>query len=65
MNLNFIYQQWKKRQLLGFVFGAVMLVTFSFEDTLETQMGVTLFAFFYFLFQNDFNFLPRHVKTTH
>lgn len=65
LNLNFIHQQWKKRQLLGFVFGTVMLVTFSFEDTLETQMGVTLFAFFYFLFQNDFNFLPRYVKTAH
>ena len=34
----------------GFIFWTIMFVTFFFEDTLETQTGLTLFAFFLALF---------------
>ena len=36
--------------LYGFIFWTIMFVTFFFEDTLETQTGLTLFAFFLALF---------------
>lgn len=48
--LKFIVQQWKWNQWIGFLFGIIALVTFFFEDTLESQMGITLFAFFYAVF---------------
>jgi hypothetical protein len=48
--LKFIVQQWKWKQWMGFLFGIIALVTFFFEDTLESQMGITLFAFFYAVF---------------
>ena len=38
--------QIQHKQLLGFIFMILMLVTFFFEDTLETQTGITLFSFF-------------------
>ena len=42
--------QLRHNQLIGFVFLVIMIVTFFFEDTLETQTGITLFAFFSALF---------------
>ena len=48
--LKFIIQQWKWQQWVGFLFGLIALVTFLFEDTLESQMGITMFAFFYAVF---------------
>jgi O-antigen ligase len=48
--LKFILQQVKWKQWVGLLFGCIVLVTFLFEDTLESQMGITLFAFFYSLF---------------
>jgi hypothetical protein len=48
--LKFIIQQFKWQQWVGFLFGCIALVTFLFEDTLESQMGITLFAFFYAVF---------------
>jgi hypothetical protein len=48
--LKFIIQQFKWQQWVGFLFGLIALVTFLFEDTLESQMGITLFAFFYAVF---------------
>ena len=48
--LKFIIQQWKWKQWIGFLFGIIALVTFLFEDTLESQMGITMFAFFYAVF---------------
>jgi O-antigen ligase len=48
--LKFILQQWKWKQWVGLLFGCIVFVTFLFEDTLESQMGITLFAFFYSLF---------------
>jgi len=46
MMISFIKIQVDNRHLMGFLFIFVMLVTFFFEDTLETQTGVTLFSFF-------------------
>lgn len=34
----------------GFIFWTIILVSFLFEDTLETQTGITMFAFFIALF---------------
>ncbi len=48
--LKFIIQQIKWQQAVGMLFGIIALVTFLFEDTLESQMGITLFAFFYAVF---------------
>jgi len=48
ITILFIYlkAQLQYGQILGFVFMTLMMVTFLFEDTLETQTGITLFAFF-------------------
>ncbi|MEN9744009.1 MAG: hypothetical protein RLZZ65_1814 [Bacteroidota bacterium] len=46
----FLRQQWQYRQLFGFLFGLVIALSFLIEDGLETQMGLTLFAFFYALY---------------
>ena len=48
--LKFILQQWRWKQWVGFIFACIAFVTFMFEDTLESQMGITLFAFFYSVF---------------
>ncbi|MBI1836525.1 MAG: O-antigen ligase family protein [Flavobacteriia bacterium] len=50
INISFLIQQIKEQQIMGIVFGAIMIVTFLFEDTIETQLGITIFAFFYGLF---------------
>jgi hypothetical protein len=42
--------QWRNEQWIGLVFMGIFLVTFFVEDTLETQTGVTFFAFFYAIF---------------
>jgi ABC-type phosphate transport system permease subunit len=42
--------QIQRQNLSGFIFWTIMLVTFLFEDTLETQTGITMFAFFIALF---------------
>lgn len=46
----FLVQTLKYRNILAFCFGIIALVTFLFEDTLETQAGITFFSFFYALF---------------
>lgn len=46
----FLKQQWQYRQLFGFLFGLVIAFSFLIEDGLETQMGLTLFAFFFALY---------------
>ncbi|MFM6946932.1 MAG: O-antigen ligase family protein [Flavobacteriales bacterium] len=43
----YLKQQWNYRQLQGFLFGLVFVCSFLIEDGLETQMGITMFAFFY------------------
>ena len=47
---NFLKFQLKNKSLLGFLFICVTIITFIFEDSLETQMGVSFFAFFFALF---------------
>lgn len=49
IGLLFIYlkQQWHYGQVQGFLFGLVLAFSFLIEDGLETQMGLTIFAFFY------------------
>jgi len=53
---NFLRFQLKNQSLFGFLFICVAIITFIFEDTLETQMGVSFFAFFFALFS-------RKIKT--
>lgn len=43
----YLKQQWNYRQIQGFLFGLVFAFSFLIEDGLETQMGLTMFAFFY------------------
>ena len=47
---NFLKFQLKNKSFLGFLFICVTIITFIFEDSLETQMGVSFFAFFFALF---------------
>lgn len=46
----FLKQAFNKSHFLALSFGLVALITFLFEDTLETQAGITFFVFFYSLF---------------
>lgn len=46
----FLIQTVKNKNKLALCFGLIALVTFLFEDTLETQAGITFFSFFYALF---------------
>jgi hypothetical protein len=52
IQLAFFRQQWNSKNLLGLLFIVIAAVTFLFEDTLETQMGITYFSLFYALFSN-------------
>jgi O-antigen ligase len=45
--LLFIKQQLHYKQLQGFIIGLSILLTLLIEDGLETQMGLTIFAFFF------------------
>ena len=50
MILYFLTTHWKNRSFLPVMFILVACSTFLIEDTLETQIGATFFAFFYGLF---------------
>lgn len=50
MNISFLVQQINERNLVGIMFILIAMSTFLIEDTLETQMGVSFFAFFYGIF---------------
>jgi hypothetical protein len=52
MQQGFFKQQLKSKNILGLFFILISAVTFLFEDTLETQMGITYFSLFYALFSN-------------
>jgi hypothetical protein len=52
IQLVFFKTQLKTRNILGVFFILIAGVTFLFEDTLETQMGITYFTLFYALFSN-------------
>ena len=43
----YLKQQWSYRQIQGYLFGLVFAFSLLIEDGLETQMGLTMFAFFY------------------
>jgi O-antigen ligase len=45
--LLFIKQQLQYRQLQGLLIGISLALTLFIEDGLETQMGLTIFAFFF------------------
>jgi hypothetical protein len=47
---TFFKRQLKIKNILGIFFILIASVTFLFEDTLETQMGITFFTLFYALF---------------
>ncbi len=46
----FLRYNFRHRELVGVLFAAAFICSFFMEDTLETQMGVTAFAFFFGLF---------------
>lgn len=48
--IHFLRFQLVQKNVLGIMFILVAISTFFIEDTLETQLGVTFFAFFYGLF---------------
>jgi len=50
MIVRFLNIQWRAHYFPGFVFILISIVTFLVEDSLETQMGVTFFAYFFALF---------------
>lgn len=50
MQSYFLYVFSVKKEIVPLLFGLIILSSFFFEDTLETQMGVTFFAFFYSFF---------------
>lgn len=52
--IGILYQFWKvaktQKEVLALLFLTIACLSFMVEDTLETQMGVTFFAFFFGLF---------------
>lgn len=50
MQCYLLYSSIVKKAIVQLLFGLIILSSFFFEDTLETQMGVTFFAFFYSFF---------------
>jgi len=49
----FVKKQIQNKQLIGLVFSAIVISTFFMEDTLETQTGITFYAFFYGYFSME------------
>ncbi len=60
MLLRFFKIQRSAHYFPGLVFILISMVTFLIEDSLETQMGVTFFAYFYALFMT-----PQELEPTH
>jgi len=50
---TFLRFQWNNQNMIGVMFILVAFGTFFFEDTLETQMGITFFALFYAFFSRQ------------
>lgn len=46
IHIVFIRIQWKNKNLLGFFFAGIILISYLSEDTLETLVGVTFFSLF-------------------
>jgi hypothetical protein len=51
--IRFLKHCFQRKHLIGFTFMLVAAATFLLEDTLETQMGASFFAFFYGLFLSE------------
>lgn len=60
MLLRFFKIQRKAHYFPGLVFILISMVTFLIEDSLETQMGVTFFAYFFALFMTPQELEPEH-----
>jgi hypothetical protein len=52
LHIYFGWTQWKKSDLIPFLFLVIILCSYLTEDTLETQVGVTFVAFFLSVFSN-------------
>ena len=50
MIIYFLHYFTREKQVLPILFMLIVMASFLLEDTLETQMGVTFFAFFYSFF---------------
>ena len=50
MHFEFAYQMILQQHKLGVAFIVIILLSYTIEDTLETQTGITFFALFYTLF---------------
>lgn len=50
MHFEFLHQMILKNAQLAVTFIVIILLSYTIEDTLETQMGITFFALFYSLF---------------
>ena len=57
--IGILYQFWKivsqRKEVIAILFLCIACLSFLVEDTLETQMGVTFFAFFFGLFLSKKN----------
>jgi hypothetical protein len=60
MNVAFFVENYKTKSILPILFCIVAMTTFLIEDTLETQMGASFFAFFYALFLSKKQFLNEN-----
>jgi hypothetical protein len=60
MLIRFLKIQWRAHYFPGVVFILISLITFLIEDSLETQMGVSFFAYFYALFMTPQALEPEH-----
>jgi len=60
MIVRFLRIQWRAHYFPGLAFILISIVTFFIEDSLETQMGVTFFAYFYALFMIPQEQGPEH-----
>lgn len=57
-----LYYSFKNNYLLGIQYLAVLTASFLIEDTLETQMGVTVFGFFLGLVINEMNLKNKMIS---
>jgi len=59
---TFLYFSWKYADLTALLFMVIACLSFIVEDTLETQAGVTFFAFFYGLSLGSVHWLKQQQK---
>ena len=59
MHFEFGYQMILLQHKLGVAFIVIILLSYTIEDTLETQTGITFFALFYALFISSKKIAPK------